>query len=387
MTHDVIDQARAVVPLLREHAADIDDRAAFPVAALAAFRANGLLGLLVPVEFGGPGGDLTALAEVAQILAAGCLSTAMIWAMHCQQVDALVRHAGPELAASVLPRIARGELYLASVTTEPGKGGHLLSARAALDGDDVLSIEREAPIVTGGQHADGFLITMRKATDAAEHQVSLVYADRAQLTLEVGQSWNPMGMRGTHSVGLRLSGKVPSEQVVGPAGRFRQIAMDSMIVAGHIGWSACWLGTARSALSDFVALLRSPSRPRSVDPRNALSAARLARIRMDLELAGAYLHRVVAEACDARRTGASMDTAVIQIHLNTLKVAVSELTFRSVDNLMQLAGLNTGYLRAAAIPLERHFRDLRSASLNYANDRLLTATGALSLLDREVRLV
>jgi acyl-CoA dehydrogenase len=386
VNNDAAGRAEAMLPLLRAQAADLDNKAAFPVAALGELRRNGLLGLLVPVEFGGLGADLTALVDVAQTLATGCLSTAMIWAMHCQQVDALVRHAGPELAASVLPRVSRGEIYLASITTEPGKGGHLLSAGAALDGDDILRVERDAPIVTGGEYADAFLITMRAATDAPEQQVSLVYAERDQLTLDARQGWNPLGMRGTHSVGLQLSGKVPAHQIVGRSGQFRDIAVDSMIVAGHLGWAACWLGTAKSALQDFIALMRSPSHPKPLDPRSDLKAARLARIRIDLELASAYLHRVTAEVSEARRTARSVDTTVTQIHLNTLKVIASELTFRSVDNLVQLAGLGTGYLRDAAIPLERHFRDLRSAALNYANDRLLTTTGSLTLLDRAVRL-
>jgi acyl-CoA dehydrogenase len=62
----------------------------------------------------------------------------------------------------------------------------------------------------------------------------------------------------------------------------------------------------------------------------------------------------------------------------------SELCFRSVDRLVGVLGLGIGYQRSSPIPLERHLRDLRSASLNYANDRLLTAIGRLALLDREV---
>jgi acyl-CoA dehydrogenase len=57
-----------------------------------------------------------------------------------------------------------------------------------------------------------------------------------------------------------------------------------------------------------------------------------------------------------------------------------------VDGLLEVAGLFTGYKRDSAIPLERIFRDLRSASLNFANDRLLTMNGALTLLDRDVTL-
>jgi acyl-CoA dehydrogenase len=57
-----------------------------------------------------------------------------------------------------------------------------------------------------------------------------------------------------------------------------------------------------------------------------------------------------------------------------------------VDRLVQFAGLSRGYARNSPMPLERAFRDLRSASLNYSNDRLLTAIGSLQALDRPVRL-
>jgi acyl-CoA dehydrogenase len=382
-----VQRADAVLPVLLAHAAEADLTAAFPVASVRELRNAGLFGLLVPHEYGGLGGDLADLVEVAQVLAGGCLSTAMIWAMHGQQVDPLVRHAGPRLRDELLPRIARGEVYLASVTTEPGKGGHLLSAVSPLQADGgSLTLERSAPIVTGGEHADGFLVTMREAADSPANRVSLVYLDRAQAHTETVSGWDPLGMRGTHSVGMRLSGAVPAYQVIGEPGGFRAVAAESMIPAGHLAWAACWLGAARSALADLVALVRSPGRPRSMDPQSELTAERLARIRIDLELVGAYLHRVRDEVLAERAAGRSLDTSVLQIHLNTLKVVAAELTFSAVDRMVQLAGLSTGYLRSSPIPLERHLRDLRSASLNYANDRLLTATGLLTLLDRSVRL-
>jgi acyl-CoA dehydrogenase len=382
-----VDTAEALRPVLAEHAAEADETARFPVVSVAALRASGLFGLLVPARYGGLGGDLGDLVDVAQILAGGCLSTAMIWAMHCQQVDALVRHATVELRAEVLPRIARGEVYLASVTTDAAKGGHLLTAEASLrDGVGGLVLDRDAPIVTGGEYAEGFLITMRTAADAPDSHVSLVYADRERLTVQTRGTWDPLGMRGTRSVGMRLTGSVPEHHVVGAAGRFRAVATDSMIVAGHLGWAACWLGAARAALGEVVGLLRSPRRPRSIDPRSDLVAERLARARTDLELVGAYLHRVRDEVLALRDAGVSVDNPTTQIHLNTLKVVASELTFDAVNRLVQLTGLATGYLKNGPVPLERHFRDLRSASLNYANDRLLTVTGALALLDRSVEL-
>lgn len=114
--------ARELVPVLRDTAAAADESASFPVAALDALRASGLMGLSVPVEYGGLGGSLADMAAVAQELGRGSLSTALIWAMHCQQVVTLAEYATPALKNRLLPRIARGEVYVASVTSEAYKG-------------------------------------------------------------------------------------------------------------------------------------------------------------------------------------------------------------------------------------------------------------------------
>jgi acyl-CoA dehydrogenase len=377
------DAARAALPFLRKQAAQTDAAGRFPAEAVRILRDNGLMGLLVPVEYGGEGGDLGDLVALASLLGSGCTSTAMIWAMHCQQVDCVVRFGSPRLRDELLPRIASGSVYLASVTTEPGKGGHLLSGLAALEEDlGRLRFEREAPIVTGGSHAEGFLVTMRASADSADHRVTLCYADRDQLDLEATGSWDTLGMRGTESFGFRLRGAVPAHQVIGEPGDFRTVAIESMIPAGHLAWSALWLGSARGALCDVLNMVRS----RGADRMSDLTAERLARARIDVELTAAYLGTVRDEVLAHRSQKKPLSGTPTQIHINNLKVVASELTFRAVDRLLEVAGLFAGYKRDSAIPLERIFRDLRSASLNYANDRLLTMNGALTLLDRDVTL-
>lgn len=373
----------AILPVIGEHARIVDDRAAFPEASLAALRESGLLGLLVPAGYGGLGGTLSDLVETADRMAGECLSTAMIWAMHCQQVAALVAHASPSLRDRLLPRIGRGEVYVASVTSERGKGGHLLTAQAALRRTEgQLRIEREAPIVTGGQYADGFLITMRDSADAPDGAVSLVYADRADLDTTCSGTWNPMGMRGTHSVAMTLSGAVPRDNVVGEPGEFRAVAVATFAPVAHLAWAACWLGAARGALRSVLHLLRSPAGRRQFDLGSELLRTRIARVRLDLDTVAALLAQCLRDVDG----GTDLEATPIQLRLNALKVLAAERGYQVVDTLIEITGLRHGYLRDAPLALERVLRDLRSASLNYANDRLLLANGALALLDQDVRL-
>jgi acyl-CoA dehydrogenase len=382
-----VELCRGMLPSISEHAARVDAEAAFPVENMTLLRKSGLLGLVVPREHGGMEAGLHEFVDVVQTLAGACTATAMIFAMHCQQVDAVVRFAAPALRANILSRVANGEVYLASVTSERESGGHLMTSAAALveDGDSLV-IDRDAPVVTGGAHADGFLITMRADTAAPPSSISLVYADRTQLEIEARGGWDPLGMRATDSGPQHLLGRVAADQIVGRPGHFREVAVDSLIPVGHIGWSAVWLGTARQALAQLVGQLRGGGRT-GADLKSDLFAERLARVRIELETVSAYLRRVVDEIEDLRVRGESVESGHVQIHLNTLKVLAAESSFAAVDRTMQIAGLKLGYMKDSPLALERAFRDLRSAALNYANDRLLRANGLLQLTDREVRLI
>lgn len=149
-----------VAIVAQEHADQADERAEFPAAALDAMRRSRLLGLCVPAPYGGGGGGPADLAEATTTLGRVDLSVAMIFAMHCQQAMTIASYGSKKLRAEVLPGVAAGELYLASVTTEAGTGGNILASESEVAaGNGILRIDRQAPIVTGGNHADGFLIT------------------------------------------------------------------------------------------------------------------------------------------------------------------------------------------------------------------------------------
>ncbi|MFP3986820.1 acyl-CoA dehydrogenase family protein [Streptomyces sp. E11-3] len=378
------DRARLVADTAAEHAERTDRDAEFPVHALTAMRETGLLGLLVPVEYGGLGGSLSDLLDVSLRIGRADMSAAMIFAMHCQQVAAVVEHGGPALREELLPELAAGRVYLASVTTEAGKGGHLLSAESELTADDdTLTIDRFAPIVTGGGYADGFLVTLRSPHATSPTQVSLVYARRDQLRITASGDWQPMGMRASHSIALQLEGTVPGHQVVGEHGRFSRIATEVFGPLAHLGWSACWLGTASGALSRVLGMLRSPAGRKRFDLSSELLLTRLSSARQRLDTVHALLRhteRTVTASGD-------LSTPRNQLLLNALKITAAEQCHAAVNDLVDAVGLRHGYLKDSPTGLERALRDLRSAALNYSNDRLHLADGRLALLDPEVHLV
>jgi acyl-CoA dehydrogenase len=379
--NDFSQALRSTSEVAGTYAEKADAAAAFPVEALDEMRTTGLLGLLVPGQYGGLGGDLSDLVEATMVLARVDLSVALIFAMHCQQVGTIERYGSEKLKAKVLTGVATGRLYLGSVTTAPGSGGHLLTSDSAArrTGDELL-LDRVAPIVTGGRHADAYLVTMGTPDAVSPAQVDLVYADRDQLELEVTGDWRPLGMRATESVPMRLHGTVPDWQVVGARGDFRTIAADYFAPLAHIGWSAAWLGTAAGACSRVLRYVRDPARRKQFDPGSELLLTRLANTRSRLEVVHALLQHTVSVFSAQPDTGA----APVQLLNNTLKLVASEEAFRVVDELVELVGLRHGYLTGSPLRLELAFRDLRSATLNYANDRLRLSNGALTLMDTGV---
>lgn len=373
-----------------ERAFAVDADGDFPHENFADLRTSGLLGLLVPVEYGGMGASLSVFADVARALGGACTSTAMLWAMHCQQASCVVRHASDATRAAVLPKVAGDGHLLASITTEPSKGGHLLSAVASLTADEhgERTLDRDAPVVSGGLYADGYLVTMRSAPDRPANDVSLAYLPRERAELEPRSGWSVLGMRATASGGLHIRGRLAEGDLVGGVGGFRTVAVTTMIPVGHIAWASVWLGSAQRALQVVISHLRA-ARGRSGQLSSDLFLHDLGRIRLQLDTLAAYLRTSIDAYESALACGQpeALDDVAFQMQINGLKVAVSEGAFAAVDAMVRLTGLPFGYQRDPGKPLERIFRDLRSAALMYSNDRLLVANGKLALMDRRVRLL
>lgn len=346
---DLTGRIARVTAVAERHLAAADRDAAFPVQALDELRDTGLLGLVVPKKYGGLGGTLRDVVDAGIALGRCDMSIALIFTMHCQQAAAVLEFAAEPLRSQLLPVLGAGRHYLASVSTESGKGGHLYSARAALhERGDELAIDRFAPVVTGGEHADGFLITMRNAGATADNDVALVYAARDQLFVEPAGDWQPMGMRATRSAPLKLTGTVSGHQVIGPGAPFRDIANQVLGPYAHLGWSASWLGTAAGALSRTLGLVRGPAGRKRFDLGSELLLTRLSTARQRLDAVHAQLRHTLAMV----ETTQDITTPANQLLLNGLKITASEQCHAAVNDLVDAVGLQHGYLKDSPTRIE-----------------------------------
>jgi alkylation response protein AidB-like acyl-CoA dehydrogenase len=369
---------RLASEVVAPHAAAVDAENRFPHEAVDALREARLLGLLAPVAAGGPGGSIGEACAIAEILGGACMSTALIWGMHSQQVAIMADHAADQWADQ-LRDVGEGGALVASATTEADKDGTLQFAHAALGPEgEGFQVDRPSPMVSYGEQADHHLLTMRGGPDRPLTDVRYVL-----LSADYGRptgSWDAMGMRGTRSGGMVYTGRVTGSQVLDAD--FRRVTAMTAIPVGHLLWSAAWLGGARGALDRFVALLRDSSTERRRFGSD-LFTTRLGEIRMWLDLVDAQYVGLLGRY--GRMRHADVDEEAYRdpdwtIAVNGLKVAASTLCHRAVDSLVTLGGVALGYRRDAPLGLERAYRDLRSGALMISNDRLLQLNANQMLL-------
>ncbi|MGY1422631.1 acyl-CoA dehydrogenase family protein [Bacillus cereus] len=381
----VIDKAWDIQDVLNKEAEDVDKNNEFPSKGLKVLKESDFMSLMIPEAFGGLGQGIRMASKISQILASGCLSTSIIWGMHCQQVMAVVNHAKPNIKNKLLSEIVKKKLYIASVTSENKKGGHLLTAYSPLKwlSKEEFSLNREAPTVTGGAYADAYLITVKKVEKGLNSDVSLVYANREDLKVQQKDKWDSMGMRGTQTVAMVIKGDLNKDTILTEE-KFEDVAQITLIPMAHVMWVSGWLGATKSAFEQQVKIMRKHKYTKKYN--FDLIIYRLSQVRLLIDTVEVYLNDVIDkyEKAYSKKQIDFLKSNNFNIHLNNLKILGSENLFKAVNELIEISGLYHGYAKNSEISLERIFRDLRAASLMYHNDRLKLANGKLALFDSKL---
>jgi len=371
------EQIAAVVAAAGAEADDVDRTARFPQKAIEAARAQRLLGVQIPKEFGGDGASMFDITDMCYALGRACSSTAMIFAMHQTKIACLVRHgAGSAYHESLMRRVASEQMLLASSTTEGQNGGNIRFSSAAVERTGAeISLVRNATVISYGAEADGIITVARRDGASAGSDQVLLAITKEDYTLERSVEWQTLGMRGTCSAGFELKFKGSSEQIF-PEG-YDKIHAQTMTPVAHLCWSSVWAGIAAASVERAQAFIRKAARGAGgqMPPGAAhFNAAKMtltklrAVITANLDIYAAHEHD--------ERALSSLD---FQSSINLLKVEASELAVETVMSAMRACGL-AGYRNDGDFSVGRLLRDVLSSPIMINNDRILSNIATTSLM-------
>ncbi|MEU5238870.1 acyl-CoA dehydrogenase family protein [Streptomyces lydicus] len=347
LARDFVD--REVTP----HAAAWDRAEKVDRAVVKKLAGLGFLGLTVPEEYGGSGGDHLSYVLVTEELGRGDSSVRGIVSVSLGLVAKTIASWGDEdQKRHWLPRLTSGEALGCFGLTEPGTGSDAasLATRAVRDGDDFV-IDGAKMFITNGTWADVVLLFARTG-DAPGHQgisAFLVPADTPGL--ERREIHGKLGLRGQATAELVFDGvRVPASAMLGPEGKGFSVAM-SALAKGRMSVAAGCVGIARAALE--AALGYAGQREQFGGPlaRHQLVQELLSDIAVDVDAARLLTWRVA----DLIDRGEPFATAASQA-----KLFASEAAVRAANNALQVFG---GYGYIDEYPVGKLLRDARVMTL------------------------
>jgi acyl-CoA dehydrogenase len=370
-------RARVAAETALQYAAAVDSAARFPAEAFAEIRKQRLLGIMVPPSAGGEGATIGEIADICFILGQACSSTALIFAMHQIKIACLIRHSkGNTAVEQILRQIASDQLLMASSTTEGQAGGNVRSSDAAIEhvGEDV-TLERKATVISYASEADGIVTTARRAADASASDQVLLVLLKKDYTLDRLQSWDTLGMRGTHSEGFALRVRAPAQQVLPDP--YEKIHPQTMVPHAHIFWGSVWAGIAAAATLKAQAFVRSALR--SSGGQMPPGAAHFTKAASSLRTLRSVLNSAMRSYQAIMSDEKAVSALEFQSMITLTKVQASELAVETVLAALRACGLS-GFRNDSEFSIGRHLRDVLSAPLMINNDRILANLAMTSVM-------
>ena len=368
----------AVCAVAAEHAIAVDRDGRFPSEALAALKFRRLMGMAVPVQFGGEGASLAETADVCFKLGRSCSSTALIFAMHQIKVACVVRHGlGSAFHEDVLRRIADEQWLLASSTTEGLNGGNVRNSAAAVEVTDhgSIALDRDSTVISYGAQADAIVTTARRSSASVGSDQVLVVLLRHQCRLDPGQAWETLGMRGTCSRGFKMKASAAAEQIL-PVG-YDVIHARTMTPVAHVLWGAVWSGIATAAVERAQGFVRTAAR--RAKGQLPPGAAHYTRAQTTLRTLRVMVRDGIARYEAAVADEAEFASIEFNVAMNLLKVEASEIAVATVMSCLRACGLS-GYRTDGDASVGRQLRDVLSSPLMINNDRILSSLGMPALM-------
>ena len=321
----------------------------FPADNLKMLGELGLMGMMVPPEYGGSGADtvsyVLALAEVAY----ACASTAVVMSVHNSIVcESILRNGTEDQKQKYLKRMATGEIIGAFALTEPNAGSDPVrqTTKAAFDGDRYI-LNGTKRFTTTGKNA-GLIIVTAKTDEEARHKgISAFLVEQGTPGLTVGPLEDKMGLRASDTADLIFEDcRIPAENLLGNEGDGFLIAMTGLD-GGRIGIAAQSVGVAQAAFDASVQYARE--REQFGQSISKFQGLRWIFADMATEIEAARL--MTMSAAEMKDNGESYT-----LQASMAKLFASEMVNRITAKAVQIHG---GYGFTKEYPVERFYRDAR----------------------------
>jgi alkylation response protein AidB-like acyl-CoA dehydrogenase len=313
----------------------------------------GFLGMTIPEQYGGSGGDHLAYCLVTEELGRGDSSVRGIVSVSLGLVAKSVAAWGSEeQKRQWLPRLCSGAAVGCFGLTEPGTGSDAanLTTRAVRDGDG-YAVTGGKMFITNGTWADVVLVFARTGAQPGHRGISAFLVPTDTPGVERREVHGKLGLRGQATAEIVFDGaRVPASAMLGPEGKGFAVAM-SALAKGRMSVAAGCVGIAQACLDAAVGYARQREQFGAPIAQHQLVQELIADIAVDVA-AARLLTWQVADHID-RGLPFATQSSIAKLH-------ASEAAVRCANNALQVFG---GYGYIDEYPVGKLLRDARVMTL------------------------
>lgn len=340
---------REIAPHVRKW----DEASVFPREVFAKLGDMGLLGILVPEEYGGAGltyrHAIAAIEELAAVEPGIALSVA---AHNSLCTGHILAFANETQKRSWLPRLATGQTMGAWALTEPESGSDAASLRTRarkVEGGWVLSGAKA--FTTHASVAEVAVVMARSREEPGARGISAFIVPLSSPGVVRGKKEDKLGMRTSDTASLILEECVVGEEaLIGQEGEGYAQAM-AVLEGGRVGIAALGVGIARGALE--AALAYAKTRKQFNLPLTAFEAIRFKLADMATQLDAARL--LTEKAAELKDRGLPCGRIASEA-----KLFASEVAVKAAEEAIQIHG---GYGYTREYPVEKFWRDAKLCTI------------------------
>src|SRR3954465_11877962 len=363
-----------VAPRARE----IDTTAAYPQDLFEVFRDAGLLGLVMPEEYGSGGGGILGLTIAIEEVAKYSNTAALMLLLTRLPTGPVLIAGSEEQKQHYVRGVATGAMRAGFGLSAPGAGsdGAGMRTKAVADGDDWVLTGTKC-WMSGVVQADWYTVFAKTSADvtARKHDaITAFIVERSWDGVDVGSTDRKMGVRGVDTGELLLSDvRVPAENVIGEVGGF-QLAMQGLNSMRPIV-AARGIGLAEGALMYATEYDQQRAAFNKTIADFQGIQWEIAKLATEIEAARLLTYRAAWMADRGQFTKEWVP------YLSMAKYYATELAVRASNGALQLLGA-AGYMKDHLTEL--YYRDAKQLTIVEGTTQIQLGLIARGVLDRDL---